>query len=218
MRRVRVRRPVLLIVATGAALLAASEGAGAHNDEAAYRVLAGSRKDARDLPARAEAQESLGGLRIRVEYLDAAARAAFIRSIDASLGDPFAVPPGRPERFTSFRVAFENGSRTDVQFQAGNVVMITDRNSQDFPIDLTDLYRIAAGAGADDPQAAIDRVAPVLFDSSTTIGKGRSVEKLLVFGPFPAKWRDLQLHFSYLQIGTETHTVSFIFHKQPLKE
>jgi len=189
-------------------------------DEAPYRVLAGpySKKDAKAGLDHSEARAKIELLGITVEFLAPEARAAFVKSIDPSAPDPFATRPGRPEIYSAFRVVFDNRSSTDVQFQAGNVVLLTDRKTQDFPVDLTDLYRVAAEVGVADPEAAIDRIAPLMFDSSTTIPAGRRVARLLVFGPFPPKWKELQLHFSFLQIGTQTHEATFHFHKQPLKE
>ncbi len=159
---------------------------------------------------------TLKGVTVQVEYLDAPGRAAFIRTIDPKAGDPLAVPSGRGEAFTSFRGEFDNASESDVTFQPGNVVLITDRNEQQFPIDLTDLYRAAEAGETSDPQRLIDRAARFIFDSSTTVPKGKHLARLLLFGPLPAKWREFRLHFSYLQIGTETHTLSFPFHRQSI--
>jgi len=200
-----------------AAILGGPVGASSR-DPSPYRILAGpySKKDAKNGVGHSAAHAALRGLAITVEFLEPEARAAFVKSIDPSLSDPFAARAGRPEIYSAFRVAFDNRSSADVQFQAGNVVMITNRKTQGFPVDLTDLYRVAAEVGMADPETAIDRIAPIIFDSSTTIPKGKRLERLLVFGPFPAKWKELQLHFSFLQIGTETHTASFNFHKQPL--
>src|SRR6185295_6516451 len=144
-------------------------------DEAPYRVLAGpySKKDAKAGLDHSEARAKIELLGITVEFLAPEARAAFVKSIDPSAPDPFATRPGRPEIYSAFRVVFDNRSSTDVQFQAGNVVLLTDRKTQDFPVDLTDLYRIAAEVGVADPEAAIDRIAPIMFDSSTTIPAGK---------------------------------------------
>ncbi len=160
---------------------------------------------------------TLHGLTVVVELLDPPARAAFVEAIDREAGDPFAAPPGRPEIYNVFRVTFENESEADVTFQPGNVVLLTDRGEQQFAIDLTDLYRIAGHAGVADPERVMDRMARVIFDSSTTIPKGQRLSRLLVFETLPQKWKEFRLHFSFLQIGTETHTVSFAFHKQVLK-
>ncbi len=138
-----------------------------------------------------------------------------MRKVAHAASDPFAVPPGRPEIYRAVRVAFDNQSGADVTFQPGNVVLLTDRKTQEFAIDLTDLYRVAARGDAD-PQSLIGNMAPLIFDSSTAIPKGRRIERLLIFGPLHPKWKELRLHFSFLQIGSETHTVSFTFHRQPL--
>jgi hypothetical protein len=211
--------PVRPIALTSLVVLLAWPAGAWSGDQGPYRVLAGpySKRDVKAGVGRPAARAIVGGLTITVEFLEPAARAAFVKSIAPATPDPFAARPGRPETFSAFRVAFDNRSAADVQFQAGNVVLITDRKTQDFPVDLTDLYRVAEEVGAADPERAIDRIAPIIFDSSTTIPKGKNAERLLVFGPFPAKWKEFQLHFSFLQIGTQTHTVSFSFHKQPLK-
>jgi len=186
--------------------------------EAPYRILAGPyvKKGPQDGPA--SSTFTLKGVSISVEFLEPDARGAFVRTILPAASDPFAVPPGRPEMYHAVRVAFDNNSAADVMFQPGNVVLLTDGKTQEFGIDLTDLYRTAASAGIDDPQAMIDRVAPVLYDSSTMIAKGKKKERLLLFGPLQGKWKQIQMVFSYLQIGNETHTLSFTFHKQISRE
>lgn len=221
MRRVFLPAPVLLQTVVLVSLLpaAGTPAAASSREETPYRVLAGPyvKKEVKAGVGQPAARATLKGVTITVEFLEAPARAAFVESIAPSMPDPFAARPGRPEIYSVFRVAFENRSPADVLFQAGNVVMITDRKTQDFPVDLTDLYHVAAEIGVADPETQMDRIAPLMFDGSTTIPKGQRIERLLVFGPFPAKWREFQLHFSFLQIGTETHTLSFNFHKQPLK-
>jgi hypothetical protein len=220
----RVRLPAVALLRTAAlvslALVAAGRTGASSNDEAPYRVLAGpySKKEAKEGTAHTEARTRIDLLGISVEFLGPEERAAFVRSIDPTAPDPFASRPGRPASFSTFRVIFDNRSTADVQFQPGNVIMLTDRKTQDFPVDLTDLYRLAAEVGVADPEKTIDRIAPIMFDSSTTIPAGRRLARLLVFGPFPAKWKQLQLHFSFLQIGTQTREATFHFHKQPLKE
>lgn len=165
---------------------------------------------------------SVGGLTVTVEPLDPAARTAFIHSIDPKAADPFVSPPGRPPFYHAFKVEFINRTTHDVTFQPGNVVMISDTKDQQFPIDLTDIYRSAAYTSGDDPgsdpasdpQRALDRAAPFIFDLSTTIGPGGRLARLLMFGPPPERFREIRLHFSYLQIGAATHTLTFPFHRQ----
>ena len=221
MRRVLSPTAVLrrAFAAASIALLLSAPAGASSRDAGPFRVLAGpySRKDVKAGVGHPEARATLKGLIITVEFLDPQARAAFVKSVAPSMPDPFAARPGRPEVYSAFRVAFENRSPFDVQFQAGNVVMITDRKTQDFAVDLTDLYRVAEEVGVADPEQTMDRIKPIIFDSTTTIPKGRTVERLLVFGPFPPKWKELQLQFSFLQVGTETHSASFNFHKQPRK-
>src|SRR3989441_7556300 len=208
MRRVSSPTAVLprtMALASLAAILVGPAGASPGNP-GPYRILAGpySRKDAKTGAGHPAARAALKGLTITVEFLEPGERAEFVKAIDPSMSDPFAARPGRPESYSAFRVAFDNRSAADVQFQAGNVVMITDSKTQNFPVDLTDLYRVAAEVGVADPESTMDRIAPIIFDNSTTIPKGKTLERLLVFGPFPAKWKELQLHFSFLR--SEEHT------------
>jgi len=197
MRRVFSPTAVLrrAFAAASIALLLSGSAGASSRDPGPYRVLAGpySKKDVKAGAGRPAARVTLKGLIITVEFLDPEARAAFVTSIAPSTPDPFAARPGRPEVYSAFHVAFDNRSPFDVQFQAGNVVMITDRKTQDFAVDLTDLYRVAEQVGAADPERTMDRIAPIIFDSTTTIPKGKTVERLLVFGPFPPKWKELQL-------------------------
>ena len=219
--RCGIRPPpcLLPVVLAGAIVVALPHPArGAPRVEEPYRILSGpySKKISQDAGL-ATSTFNLKGVKISVEFLEPAARAAFVRTIQPGAQDPFAVPAGRPEIYHAVRVVFDNTSAADVVFQAGNVVVYTDGKTQEFGIDLTDLYRVAAEAGADDPQAMIDRVAPLMYDSSTIIPNGRRTERLLLFGPLQGKWREIQMIFSFLQIGVETHTVSFTFHKQVSK-
>jgi hypothetical protein len=195
--------------------VAASLAAGGN---APFRIVPGPRVK-KAVPAEgrtAPSRYTLRGLTVEVEFLEPEARARFIRTLDPAAGDPFASPPGRPETYHAVRLTFENVSAADVTFQPGNVLLITDPGEQQRPLDLTDLYRIAAGAAAGDPEGAMERAARLIYDSSTTIPRGRTASRLVVFGPLPRKWKEIRLLFSFLQIGVETHTLSFTFHKQVL--
>jgi len=178
----------------------------------AYDKKAGARATGAAGPA--TGRISLKGLTVAVAHLDPEARAAFARSLDPASPDPFRVPPGRPEFYTTFLVEFENQSGREVIFQPGNVALMTERGEQQSPVDITDLYRAAALRESEDPEAAMRRVAPLIFDSSVTIQPGRRLSRLLVFGPLPPKWKEIRLLFSFLHIGSETDTVSLAFHKQ----
>lgn len=158
------------------------------------------------------------GLTVVLEYLEPPDRFKFIAGIDPKLGDPFGVSPGRPQRFLAFRVTFQNASAGDVVFQAGNVILATDRKEHRFPVDLTDMYRIASTRKVKNPEDAMNRIAPIIFDSSTVIRQGDEVTRLLVFRQLPEKWKEFGLHFSFIQINSETHTLSFSFHKHILKD
>lgn len=188
-----------------------------------YRLAAGSApkkpvKDAPAPPSTPEAMTSLKGVTVTLEYADAARRAAFLRTVDPTLKDPFATPPGQAERAIVFVVGFDNQSHADVQFQPGNVVLMSNHGDRTFPIDMTDLYLGAEHADRPgDLQAVIDRSTRIMFDSATTIPAGGHRARLLAFKQLEGtKWKELQIHFSFLQIEGETHTLSFLFHKEPV--
>jgi len=188
-----------------------------------YRIAAGSApkkdppKGSPAPPATTIARATVKGVTVSVEYADAARRAEFLKTVDPNLVDPFASVPGKPERALVFVVGFQNDTSGEVQFQPGNVVLMTDRGDRDFPLDLTDVYIGAERAGNQDLDNVIDRTTRVMFDSATTIPAGARKARLLAFKPLEnPKWRQFQVHFSFLQIAGETHTMSFTFHKQIL--
>lgn len=218
----RALRSTLVRCLVGIALASGSPlgppaAAAAAKTPAPFRILAGpySKKATESGGGVAASHFSIKGLTITVEFLEPDARASFLRKAASGAADPFAVPPGRPEIYHAVRVVFENQANADVQFQPGNVMLLTDRKAPQYAIDLTDIYRAAVHQDGDTDQV-FDRLAPAIFDSSTEIPKGRSMERLLVFGPLRPKWKELRVNFSFLQIGSETHSVSFVFHRQPL--
>lgn len=119
-----------------------------------------------------------------------------------------------------FRVLFDNRTGHPVTFQPGNVTIVTKRQAHRFPLDFTDLYLQAERAEVDNPQRAVNRVMPLIYDTSTTIPDGTRKERLLVFRPFGEtdKWREFAMHFSFIQIDSDTHTLSFMYHKQIIED
>lgn len=217
-----VTAAALLVSAT--AFVAIDPGAFAAKPPSQYRIAAGAApkkdppKGSAAAPVTTVARSMVKGVTVSVEYADAARRAEFLKTVDPELVDPFAATPGKPERALVFVVGFDNGTDGEVQFQPGNVVLMTDRGDRDFPLDLTDIYLGAERAGDQDLENVIDRTTRVMFDSATTIPAGARRARLLAFKPLEnPKWRQFQLHFSFLQIKGETHTLSFSFHKQILE-
>jgi hypothetical protein len=169
-------------------------------------------------PVTTIAQTVIKGVTVSVEYADAARRAAYLKTVDPKLLDPFAPAPGKPERALVFVVGFENDTAGEVQFQPGNVMLVTDHGDHDYPLDLTDIYIGAERAGDQDLEHVIDRTTRVLFDSATTIPPGAHSARLLAFKPLESpNWKQFSLQFAFIQIAGETHSVSFAFHKQILE-
>jgi len=185
-----------------------------------YRIVPGPFVKKAPPPAErpAPSRFALKGLTVVLGYLEPHDRFKFIADIDPKLGDPFGTAPGRPQNFLAFRVTFQNGSAGDVVFQPGNVILATDRKEHRFPVDLTDMYRIATTRKVANPEEAMNRIAPLIFDSSTIIRQGEEVTRLIVFRQLPEKWKEFGLHFSFIQIDSETHTLSFSFHKHVLED
>jgi len=203
---------VALVLATVAA---------AATPAAPYEIYAGSwvkpSKKAPPPPGVRIARTNMKGLAVSVEYAPPARRAEFLKSIGADIDDPFAAAPGRPDRVVAFIVTFNNQSRDQVVFNPGNVTLVTDKGESAFPLDMTDMYMSAEQHGVEDLQAVIDRSSAVMFDSSTVIPAGKGLSRLVVFRPIEGKWKQFKVHFSFLQIGRDTHTLSFNFHKRESK-
>jgi hypothetical protein len=220
-----LRPAAALVAATAltAAFVSSAAPAIAAKPAPKYRIAAGAapKKDPpKGSPAPASttiARSTVQGLTVSVEYADAARRAEFLKTVDPQLVDPFAAVPGKADRAIVFVVGFQNDTDGEVQFQPGNVVLMTDRGDRDFPLDLTDVYLGAERAKNQDLETVIDRTTRVMFDSATTIPPGGRKARLLAFKPLEnPKWRQFQVHFSFLQIAGETHSMSFSFHKQIL--
>ena len=221
-----LRTAAALVAATAfaAAFFAPASPAIAAKPAPKYRIVAGTapkkdppRKSAPP-PATTVARVMMKGVTVSVEYADAARRAEFLKTMDPNLVDPFAPVPGKADRALVFVVGFENDTDGEVQFQPGNVVLRTDRGDQDHPLDLTDVYLGAERAKNQDLENVIDRTTRVMFDSATTIPPGGRRARLLAFAPLEnPKWKQFQLHFSFLQIAGETESMSFTFHKQILE-
>jgi hypothetical protein len=162
-------------------------------------------------------RSSVKGLNVTVEHAPPGRRAEFLKTIAADIEDPFATPAGRPDRVVAFIVTFRNEGREQAVFNPGNVAIVTDKNERLFPLDMTDMYMSAERQGVEDLQAVIDRSSQVLFDSSTVIPTATGLARLVVFRPIEGKWKQFRVHFSHLQVGRETHTLSFTFHKQEEK-
>ncbi len=217
----------LLFVLCAAILVAAGPGSSVvlakkKKEPVPYRLIPGpyDKKRVADEHTPTASQFSLKGLTVWVEPLDAEGRAQFIEGMKPGMGDPFATAPGRPEQFMVFRVLFDNRSGSPVTFQPGNVMIVTKRQDHRFPLDMTDLYMQAARAGVDDPQRVTNRVVRLIYDSSTTIPDGTRMERLLVFRSLTEKekWKEFAMHFSFIQIDSDTHTLSFTYHKQVIKD
>lgn len=186
-----------------------------------YEIYAGTwvkpDKKAPPPPGVRISRSNIKGLAVSVEYAPPARRAEFLKSIGAEIDDPFAAAPGRPDRVVAFIVTFNNKGRDQAVFNPGNVAIVTDKGESAFPLDMTDMYMSAEQRGVEDLQAVIDRSSAVMFDSSTVIPGGTGRSRLVVFRPIEGKWKQFQVHFSYLQVGRDTHTLSFNFHKREEK-
>jgi len=183
-----------------------------------YDIFAGAYikpdKKAPPSPGARIVRSNLKGLAVSVEYATPARRAEFLKTLGEAMDDPFAPASGRPDRVVAFIVTFNNQGREQVVFNPGNVALVTDHNERSFPLDMTDMYRAAEQKGVDDLQAVIDRSSAVMFDSSTVIPSGSGLARLVVFKPIEGKWKQFQVHFSFLQVGKDTHSLSFTFHKR----
>jgi hypothetical protein len=201
-------------------VLVATRDAAAAKPEGPYKISAGALvkrdKHTPPPPMVTVSKTYLKGLTVTIEYADGARRADYLKSLGPKVADPFATPSGARERALTFLVTFENKTALPVVFQPGNVALVSDKNDQGFPLDISDMYMSAERAGVEDLQQVLDRSTSLIFDSSTTIPSGAGMTRLLAFRPIEGKWKQFQVHFSYIQIGAETHTLTFTFHKEPI--
>jgi len=218
------RQRVVLAVAIATAFVCSSlpvRPASAAKPEKPYTVYAGAYvkpKGKEAPPPKVKIIKSfMKGLTATVEVAEQARRSEFLRSIDPGMGDLFPAARGRPDRRLAFIVTFENAGPDMVVFNPGNIAMVTDKSEHVFPLDQTDFYMAAEQAKVADLQRVLDRTSMALFDQSVTLHPGEGVSRIVLFKALESKWKQLQVHFSYVQIGSETHTLTFSFHKQELE-
>lgn len=217
------RQPVVAAVAIAAAVLfcdAAIRPIAAAKPEKPYTVYAGAyvKPKKGETPPKVKVTKSyLKGLAVTVEVADQARRTEFLTSIDPGMGDLFPARAGRPDRRLAFIVTLENSGPEMVVFNPGNIAMATDKAEHVFPLDQADFYMAAEAAKVADLQRVLDRTSQVLFEQSVALRPGEGVTRLVLFKALESKWQQLQVHFSYVQIGSDTHTMSFSFHKQTLE-
>ena len=154
------------------------------------------------------------GLTVTVEVADQARRTEYLTSVDPGMGDLFPARAGRPDKRLAFIVTLANAGPDPVVFNPGNIALATDNGEHVFPLDQSDFYMAAEQAKVADLQRVLDRTSMVLFDQSVSLRAGEGLTRIVLFKALEAKWKQLQVHFSYVQIGSETHTLTFSFHKQ----
>ena len=216
------RIPAFIAVAVATAILFSAAfplPAGASKPEKPYVVYAGvytkPQKNAPPPPKVKTTKTFLKGLTVTVEVADQVRRAEYLRSVDPGMGDLFPSRPGRPDQRLAFIVTLANAGPEAVVFNPGNIALVTDRGEHVFPLDQSDFYMAAEQAKVADLQRVLDRTSQVLFDQSVSLPPGNDVTRIVLFKALEStKWKQLQVHFSYVQIGTETHTLTFSFHKQ----
>ncbi|MEE8111708.1 MAG: hypothetical protein V3T54_03145 [Acidobacteriota bacterium] len=153
------------------------------------------------------------GLEIRVRFLDTSGRLAFLEERQPTFPDFFASDGLFPEEYQFFRVDLKNSGEEKVTFHPGNVVVITNKNDQEFPLDYTDFYRRLTRKGGK-TEKHLKQVPSLFYDGSLTLRPGESTSKLLAFPAPRRKWKRLQLYVSFLQLGTESHSFRFPFSRQ----
>jgi hypothetical protein len=220
---VPLRSPAVVAVAVATAFLfsAVLRPIAAAKPEKPYVVYAGAfvkPKKGEPAPPKVKTTKSfMKGLTVTVESADQVRRNEYLRSVDPGMGDLFPAQRGRPDRRLAFIVTFANSGPETVVFNPGNIALATDQGEHVFPLDQADFYMAAEQARVEDLQRVLDRTSMVLFDQSVSLRPGEGVTRIVLSKALENKWKQLQVHFSYVQIGSETHTLTFSFHKQEME-
>lgn len=212
---------VVVAVACAAAFLCAPlvRPTDAAKPEKPYIVYAGAwtkppKKDAPPPPKVKVTKTYLKGLTVTVEVADQVRRSEYLKSVDPGMGDLFPARAGRPDKRLAFIVTLANAGPEMVVFNPGNIALATDKGEHVFPLDQSDFYMAAEQAKVADLQRVLDRTSQVLFDQSVSLHPEQGLTRIVLFKALETKWKQLQVHFSYVQIGSETHTLTFSFHKE----
>jgi len=117
---------------------------------------------------------------VRMQHLSEAERLAYLEKVTGLRIDPFASPPDKETRFTSFLVLIENRGESALEMNPIHCWLKTNKGDLETPIGLDDLGFLYRVAGGDLPPAYV-RVKPALLESTRTVYGGESIHGLLIY-------------------------------------
>ncbi len=166
----------------------------------------------RDVPV---VRETLPGVEIELEPLDATARRAWLRDRLGIADDPLArLPHG--ERLLTVRALFRSTGEMPVHVETGAIHLWPDRGNWPVaPLDYTRAWELLRPDRETGPaRETVDRFMRGLLDGPVDLrAAGESREGLLVFPEPPREARVLVLEIPFVQVGARTHRVRVPFRK-----
>ena len=160
-------------------------------------------------------RQSLPGVEIELEPLDAPARRAWLRDRLGVSEDPLArLPHG--ERLVTFRALFRATGELPVHVETGAIHLWPDRGDWPVaPLDYTRAWELLRPDRETGPaRETVDRFMRGLLDGPVDLRvPGETREGLLVFPEPPREARALVLEIPFVQVGARTHRVRIPFRK-----
>lgn len=149
------------------------------------------------------------GLTAEIAYVTGVPRR---RMMEATLGiqfDPFASPPGQPQKLHTFVVSLENSSSRRLTLNPSTCRMRTDTDQVSYGADYTLLYQMFGSGKA----LTMEQVQKVAYDRPLALDPGGKARKLLVFEDLPGGWQNLLVALPLETDGLGTFDLTAPFRK-----
>ena len=177
---VRHARFALVFALVGSLLLAPASVAKRQKGQASYvPVLADGAEES--LVNGAYIKE-LPGITLILKQLPGEERQEYLtRNLGVTV-DPFAVSPGKPERFHIFQLVIENRTEAELSFNPRSAWLMPSDKRVQSPIGLTELSFDYKTLGGELPPA-YEKIRSVLFEQSISVRPGEAISGLLAYKP-----------------------------------
>jgi len=156
------------------------------------------------------------GFTLRLQRIDAEQRLAFIKARTGVATDPFASPPGQPDRFVGFVMQLENNGGNTLNFRSQQAWMITDKNEHNNPIGI-DTLRSSYSVMGGEMSSAYERVTQAFIPSGLSLAGGESTAGVLMYRRFKSKTKRFKIEIQLTTADGEVSTVTATYRRRKLK-
>lgn len=156
------------------------------------------------------------GFTLRLQQITPRQRLEFIEKRTGVATDPFASPPGQPDRFLAFVLQLQNNGGDTLTFRSQQAWMITDKNEHNNPLGM-DTLRSNFSVMGGEMSPAYERVTQAFIPSSANIAGGESMVGVLIYRQFKATTKRFKIEIKLTTADGEVSTVTTPYRRRKLK-